>query len=38
VSFKVDPREDLGEVARRTGALLSEINPDRKQAPVRRRA
>jgi len=38
VSFKVDPREDLGEVARRMGALLSEINPDRKQAPVRRRA
>ena len=38
VSFKVDPRDDLGEVARRMGALLSEINPDRKQAPVRRRA
>jgi lysophospholipid acyltransferase (LPLAT)-like uncharacterized protein len=38
VSFKVDPREDLDEVARRMGARLSEINPDRKPAPVRRRA
>ena len=38
VSFKVDPREDLDEVARRMGVLLSEINPDRKRAPVRRRA
>ncbi len=38
VSFDADPRADRDGDALRMGALLAGINPDRKAAPVRRRA
>jgi lysophospholipid acyltransferase (LPLAT)-like uncharacterized protein len=34
----VDAKEDRDETARRLGGILAGINPDRKPAPVRRRA
>ncbi len=38
VAIEGDELEDRDDAARRLGARLAEINPDRKPAPVRRRA